>query len=135
MWSCNSRPAVYIFPNGRIAQKISRSNQFPEESRLSANSSKGLLSSVPGNCSMREAISRFSSTSTVLPNVSSHAVNNEKLPSYQSTLVAGIRNHAGEIDTASLLRRSPRHGASFKANRDQPASKQNRRSDADGDNG
>jgi hypothetical protein len=34
-----------------------------------------------------------------------------------------------------LLRRSPRQGASFKANRDQPGTKQNRRSDADSDNG
>src|SRR2546429_9514137 len=96
---------MYIFPNGRIAQKISRSNQFPEESRRSANSSKGLFSSVPGNCSMREAISRFSSKSTALPNVSSLAANNEKLPSYQSTLVAGIRNQIGEIDTAGFLPR------------------------------
>src|SRR5439155_19005756 len=108
------KPAMYIFPNGRIAQKISRSNQFPEESRRSANSSKGLFSSVQGNCSMREAISRFSSKSTVLPNVSSLAANNEKLPSYQSTLVAGIRNQTGEIDTASFLpRRSDPRAAIF----------------------
>jgi hypothetical protein len=34
-----------------------------------------------------------------------------------------------------LLRRSPRKGASFKVNRGHPASKQNRRSDADCDKG
>jgi len=34
-----------------------------------------------------------------------------------------------------LLRRSPPKGASFKVNRGRPASEQNRRSDADGDNG
>src|SRR2546430_9753548 len=94
---------MYIFPNGRIAQKFSRSNQFPEESRRSANSSKGLFSSVPGNCSMREAISRFSSKSTVLPNVSSLAANNEKLPSYQSTLVARSEEHTSELQSQSTL--------------------------------
>src|SRR5438046_2064832 len=76
-------------------------NQFPEESRLSANSSKGLLSSVPGNCSMREAISRFSSTSTVPPNVSSLAVNNEKLPSYQSTLRS--EEHTSELQSLTNI--------------------------------
>jgi len=34
-----------------------------------------------------------------------------------------------------LLRRSPRKGASFKVNHGHPASEQNRRSNADGNNG
>ena len=113
-WSCNSKPAVYTFPNGKIAQKISRSYQLPDESRLNANFSRGLFSTVLGNCNMREAISRLSLKSTALPNVNSLAANSEKFPSYQSTLVAGIRNQTGESDIASLLpRRSDPSAAIF----------------------
>src|ERR1051326_4338866 len=97
---------ISAFPIGHSRQKRARSIQRPEASSFNANSRNGRFLRVRGNFSMHDAMSRFSSKFSALPNTISLAAMREKFPLYHSDhQVPGVKSQPGESEMATFLPR------------------------------